>query len=165
MCFYFSCLCPLASKAREAILLCSALVRHHGQCCIQLRGPQHKKDMDLLEQVQKGLEQLSCEDKLRKLRLFSLVTRRLWGDLTAAFQYFKACKKAGERLFTRACSDRTRDNGFKLRERRCRSDTRKQFLVLRAVRPWHCCPEQLWVPHPWRWPRPGWALGSLICRR
>lgn len=122
MWFCFSCLWPLTNKAREVILLCSALVRHHVQCCIQLWGPQHKKDM-----VQKGLEHLSCEYKLRKLGLFSLMTMRLWGDLIAVFQYFKACKKTGERLFTRAYRDRTRHNGFKLKEIRFRLDIRKKM--------------------------------------
>jgi len=42
--------------------------------------------------------------------------RRLRGDLIAAFQYLKwAYKKAGEGLSARACSDRTRDSGFKLK--------------------------------------------------
>ena len=36
--------------------------------------------------------------------------RRLGGDLVAAFHYIKgAYKKGGERLFTKACSGRTRD--------------------------------------------------------
>jgi len=48
--------------------------------------------------------------------LFSLDIRRHWRDLIAAFYCIKgAYKKDGERLSTKTCSDRTRDNGFKLR--------------------------------------------------
>jgi len=84
--------------------------------------------MELLEWVQRratemirGLEHLCCEERLRVLGLFSLWKRRLWGHLTAAFQYLKgACKKDGDRLFTKACYSRTKRNGFKPKKGRFR---------------------------------------------
>ena len=83
----------------------------------------------------RGLENLSYEDRLRELRMSSLEKRRLQGDLIAASQYLKvAYKKAGEGLFTRACSDRTRGNGFKLKEARFRIELRKKFFSVRVVR-------------------------------
>jgi len=51
------------------------------------------------------------------------------GHLTAALRYFKgACQKDGDKLFCRACSDRTRGDGFKLKEGRFRLDTRMNFF-------------------------------------
>jgi len=86
----------------------------------------------------KGMEHLSIEERLREFGLFSLEKRRLWGDLVAAFQYLKGSyKKAGEGLFRRIFSDRTRGNGFKLKEDELRLDIRNKLFTVRVARHWN----------------------------
>jgi len=104
-------------------------------------GPQRKKDMDLFECVQRratkmirGLEHLSCEERLREFGLFILEKRRLRGDLIAAFQYLKgAYKKDDDKCFSRVCCNRTRGNVFKLAEGRFRLYIRKTFFYDKGV--------------------------------
>ena len=70
--------------------------------------------------------------------------RRLQGDLIAAFQHRKrAYRKDGEGLFIRGCSDRTRGNGFKLKEGRFRLDIQKKFFPVRVGRYWNRLPREI----------------------
>ncbi|KFZ47550.1 hypothetical protein N321_02668, partial [Antrostomus carolinensis] len=142
----------VSSRSRKVILpLYSALLRPHLECCIQFWSPQHQKDMELLEQVQRrtmrmirGLEHLSYGDRLRELGLYCLEKRRLWGHLIAAFQYLKRVyRKAGKVLFTKTHSDRTRCNGFKLEEGRFRLDIRKKLFPVRLLRHWNRFPKEV----------------------
>ena len=51
------------------------------------------------------------------------------------FEYLKgAYRKAEEGLFIRACSDRKKENDFKLEEGRFRLDIKKKFFTMRVVR-------------------------------
>jgi len=76
--------------------------------------------------------------------LFSLEKRRLQGELVVAFQYLKgAHKKDGDRLFSSACCDRTRGNGFKLKEGRFRLDIKEEIFHTEGGEVWSRLPREV----------------------
>jgi len=62
----------------------------------------------------------------------------------AALQYLNgAYRRDGENIFSRACCNRTRSNGFKLREGRFRLDIRKKNFTIGVVKRWNTLPREL----------------------
>ena len=106
--------------------------QHQQRCGAVQAGPEEAT------RGNRGLEHLSYGGGLSEIVLFSLENKKLQGDLIIALQYSKGdYKQEGNHLFTQVYSDRTRGNGFKLKERRFVLDVRWSFSLRGWLRPWH----------------------------
>ena len=134
------------------LLYCS-LVRPHLDYAVSVWNPYFKKDINLLEGVQrratkltKELKNLPYEARLRKLELTTLEKRRERGDL---IQMYKIINGLEEVHLTKgpnfAVSDYfTRGNSLKLRRELVKNCTpRFNFLTNRVVENWNSLPEEI----------------------
>ena len=80
--------------------LYKAIVRPHLEYCIQAWSPHLRKDIDMLEKIQRiatklipGLRDLRYEERLKECGLATLETRRLRGDQIEVFKILNGYKK------------------------------------------------------------------------
>ena len=120
-------------KEKELIIpLYKPIVRPHLEFCIQAWRPYRKKDIDMLERVQRRatkmipkLKNISTEMRLNECGLTTLETRRLRGDQIENIDR--------NIFFTVKEERRTRGHGVTLAKKQCRLDIRTFSFSQRTV--------------------------------
>lgn len=91
------------------------------------------------------LKFLSNEDKLT-IGIIQPGEKKASGKPYHGLSMLKRGLQKGNRLFSRTCRNRTRWNGFKIKEFQTRY--RKKFVTMRVVKQWHRLPREV-VGCPW----------------
>ncbi|CAI9729518.1 PKU43604.1hypothetical protein llap_6084 [Octopus vulgaris] len=127
------------------------LVRPILEYGIQASSPYLLKDIQHLKRVQKlatrmvhGLKNLSYEERLRTLDLYSLEKRRCRGDLILAHNIISGkCNLSKELFFTPAPERRLRGHSKKLYLRQFHFNRRRGAFSVRVADPWNKLPDEM----------------------
>ncbi|MCP3679103.1 MAG: reverse transcriptase family protein [Gammaproteobacteria bacterium] len=139
-------------KSKDIIIpLYQSLVRPHLEYAVQFWSPHLQKDILKLETVQRratklipSLRQKSYEERLRELNLFSLMKRRIRGQLIECFKFLKGYNNVdASNLLTLAPDLPTRGNSLKLKGKRVNLDSTKYFFTNAIVDKWNSLPENV----------------------
>ena len=131
--------------------LFKCFVRPHLEYGNTIWAPFYEKDTTLIENVQRratktiqGIRDLRYEDRLRHLKLPSLVYRRLRGDLIETYKMMNGHYNIDvNTLLPQGKNPTTRGHNFKLSKQRFNTDTRKRFFSLRVVNYWNALPDNI----------------------
>jgi ribonucleases P/MRP protein subunit RPP40 len=138
-------------KSKEVVLkLYKSLVRPHLEFCVQAWRPHLQKDIMLLEKVQRratrmidNFQKLSYEERLSKLKLTTLETRGLRGDLIETFNIFKGFTDVNKDYFFDLSSGSLRGHSLKLFKSRFVTNCGKFLFSNRVVDEWNLLTEDI----------------------
>lgn len=124
----------LYKNSTSLLQLYKSLVRPKLEYCIQVWRPYLRRDIDLIEKVQKratkmiiGDAEVGYEDRLKLLKLTSLETRRLRGDLIQVFKILKGIDNIDCNIYFVKSHTGLRGHSLKLYKQSSRLDIRKYF--------------------------------------
>ena len=135
-------------KSEDVMLrLYKSLVRPHLEYCVQAWRPHLKKDIALIEAVQRRatrmiptLKGLSYHQRLSVLNLTTLETRRLRGDLIEVFKNLKGFDKVNYSSMFSLAANNLRGHGLKLYKSRFNINLGKFMFSNRVVDEWNMLP-------------------------
>jgi endonuclease/exonuclease/phosphatase family metal-dependent hydrolase len=130
--------------------LYKALIRSHLESGNKVWFPIRKTDSDHLEKVQRRatklvpcLKDLSYGERLKQLKLPSLVYRRRRGDMLQVYKIVHGMEDFGEQNIISLSIGRTRGHPFKLVKPRCNYKIRQNSFGHRVVNDWNALPESI----------------------
>ena len=131
--------------------LFKTMVRPHAEYLHSIYHPNYKKDINLMENIQRRatklvpeLKNLSYPERLKKLNLPTLVYRRLRGDMIEAFKILTG--HYDEDTYPKLTLHEgraTRGHHLKLKVTRSNYNMRQHYFSNRIVKPWNSLPA--WV--------------------
>ena len=131
--------------------LYKALVRSHLEYGNVIWSPLFKRQSLQIESIQRRATKLvpecrnmSYDQRLRYLKLYSLKGRRERGDLIQTYKIFQGIDDLNpSNIFSLATYTGTRNQGNKLRLRHCKTDIRKLSFSHRVVEKWNTMPREI----------------------
>ena len=133
-------------KEKSLIIpLYKAIVRPHLEYCIQAWNPYLRKDVDMLEKIQRratklipGLRDLTYEERLNECGLTTLETRRLRGDQIEVFKILNGYENIDSNIFFEIKESKiTRGHNYTLVKKQSRLDVRKYSFSQRTINVWN----------------------------
>jgi hypothetical protein len=141
----------IVSRDKEIMMrIYKTVVRPHLEYCVQAWSPHLKKDIEILERVQrratkmvKGCQRLSYEERLEYCGLTTLEKRRVRGDLIETFKLMtNKVEMPYDRFFATAQYPGTRGHKYKLFKRRVGTG-KQHFFSARVVDVWNELDEKI----------------------